>query len=291
MPTQPYRRLLPAFSALLIGLAVPASAAAQTIAQFATRTETNAQAIDYAAIDKYIDVFAEESAKRLRFNFAASKDEGTDFLRQYAAGLAQIAPTKLRADEQLAYWLNLRNVLVLAQLSEDGGQTNLKRDRATPAAPGKAWTQKVVTVEGVELSIDDIERGIILTHWADPRVVYGLYQGAAGGPSMVSKGFRGATVWADLEAAGRRFLQTPAGLTFRNDTAELSAVFDWYAAVFAGDADAVRTHLTPLLTAGDQTRLAQTRTITYKEFSYRADAFVVRNLPQPGSGARPPSGS
>ncbi len=285
-----HRRLLAALGAFALAAAVPFAVGAQGLEKFAARAEQSATNPDYAPLDKYLDVFGVASGKRLRFNFAASKDEGSAFLREYTKALSGVAPAGLSGDDQLAYWLNLRNALVLAHLSETGGRANMKKDRGEGHAPGTGWTAKIVTVDGVALSIDDIERGIILANWKDPRVLYGLYQGAAGGPSAERKAFRGATIWQDLAAAGRRYLATAPGFELTKNSAEVSAIFDWYGAeMFGGDEQALRTHLATLITHGARINLEKTPAVSYKDFNYRPDLYIERTVssPRPASGPTP----
>lgn len=282
----------PAAIGALIAMIAVTSAAAEGLERFAARAETSAAVPDYAPLEKYVEVFGVSSGKRLKFNFAASREEGSAFLRQYAEFLSEVVPPTLASDDQLAYWLNLRNVLVLAHLSEKGGRADMKEDRAAGGTPGPAWTAKAVTVDGVALSIDDIERGIILANWKDPRVLYGLYQGSAGGPSAQRKAFRGPTVWADLEAAASSYLQTTAGIQLTKRGAEVSAVFDWYsAALFGGDEAALRAHLVERIPERAQAKFAAAPAIAYKPFNYKPDSFLPRSAQRPIEGGQPTYGT
>lgn len=285
------RRLGAAIGAIFSIFAL-SPAAGEGLDRFAARAETSAAVPDYVPLDKYVDVFGVSSGKRLKFNFAASKREGTAFLRQYANFLASASPATLAGDDQLAYWLNLRNVLVLAHLSEKGGRADMKSDRGAGGTPGPAWTAKAVTIDGVALSIDDIERGVILANWKDPRVLYGLYQGSAGGPSAEQMAFRGPTIWADLEAAASSYLQTTAGFQLTKRGAEVSAVFDWYsAALFGGGEAALRAHLEERIPERAQAKFAAAPAIVYKSFNYKPDSFQPRSAQRPIEGGQPTYGT
>lgn len=274
-------------AALLALAAAPAAAQTSGLEKFSVRAEATAETIDYAAYDKYLGVFAVPAGKRLKFKFDASKEEGTAFLRRYVEALAKISPAKLSGDDQLAYWLNLRNLLVIAHVSESGGRANMKKDRGTGAAPGDAWTAKVITVDEVALSIEDIDRGVIIANWKDPRVLYGLYQGAAGGPPALRTAFRGETVWAELDAAAKRYLTSDAGFELTRKGAEVSAVYDWYADPLFADEAVLRAHLEQYITHGARINLAKASTIVYRDFNYKPDAYVERIVDQTQVGPRP----
>lgn len=279
-----FRRISVAVGAIALAVAIPLSASAEGLEKFAARAETSASAVDYAPLDEYLDVFGVPASKRLKFKFDKSQDVGTKYLRQYTEQLSTNSPATLSGDDQLAYWLNLRNALVLAHLSESGGRANMKKDRGEGQAPGAAWTAKTVTIDGVALSIDDIERGVILANWKDPRVVYGLYQGTAGGPPAERKAFRGETVWDELTAVGRKYM-TSYGFELTKKSAEVSAIFDWYGAdLFGGDEAALRAHLSTLITHGARINLEKTASIAYNEFSYKPETYVERIVDQTIAG-------
>lgn len=257
------------------------------IEKFAVRAETTAEPLDYTGYDKYLGILGVPAGNRLKFKFDASKDEGTTFLRRYIASLAKISPAKLSGDDQLAYWLNLRNLLVIAHVSESGGRANMKKDRGEGDAPGEAWTAKSVTVDAVSLSIEEIDRGVIFANWKDPRVLYGLYQGAAGGPPAHRAAFRGETVWTELDAAAKRYLTSSAGFELTKKGAEVSAIYDWYADPFFADEAALRAHLEQYITHGARINLAKTAKIVYRDFNYKPEAYVERSLAQTPASPRP----
>lgn len=269
------------------GAAQTGAAQATGLKKFAARAETTAEQVDYAGLDKYLNLFGVPAGKRLKFKFDASKEEGTVFLRRYVEALAKISPGKLSGDDQLAYWLNLRNLLVIAHVSESGGRAIMKKDRGAGDAPGEAWTAKRVTVDDVPLSIDEIDRGVIFANWKDPRVLYGLYQGAAGGPPAHRTAFRGETVWAELDAAAKRYLTTGAGFELTKKGAEVSAIYAWYADPFFVDEAALRAHLEQYITHGARINLAKTPAIIYREFNYKPDTYVERIVDQTPASPRP----
>jgi hypothetical protein len=218
-------------------------------------------------------------SQRLRFRFDASREDGTKFLRQYAEALAAHGPAGLSADDQLAYWLNLHNLLVLAHVSSTGGKADMENDRGRGDAPGPAFTAKLITVAGVPLSLDDIERGIVMAHWNDARVIYGLYHGSAGGPAMADAAYTGQTVWAMLDAGAKRYVGSSAGLQVTRKGAEVSAIYAWYADPYFPDDSALRTHLETFAPATAKAGLAKATTFTTRAFSYKTDNEIARVAP------------
>jgi hypothetical protein len=67
--------------------------------------------------------------------------------------------------------------------------------------------KKLLTVDGVALSLNDIQFNILKHNYANnPLIIYGLYQGVIGGPNIRKSAYTGATV---ARAASRPEMQAP----------------------------------------------------------------------------------
>jgi len=161
--------------------------------------------------------------------------------------------------------------------------------RGTADAPGSMWTQKRITVEGVELSIDDIEQGILLTSFNDdPNVLYGLYQGTTSGPTYPEQAFTGSAVRSQLVSLGQEFVNSRAGVKASRSKVEVPAIYDWYGdALFGGDADARNQHLIGLSEGQRAERLSTATEFKTRKFRYSGDELVIRqqNLAAGATGA------
>lgn len=247
-------------------------------ASLTTQAATSAFAVDYGPIAVFTKAFGREEGGRLKIAYAATGRQGMDFLEDYVAYLAAVPVSGLGRDDQLAYWLNLRNVLVVEAMSDSRSRRRMAQARGTAAEPGDMWTEKRVTVDGHPLSIDDIERGILVANWADtPDVVFGLYQGTRGGAALPADGFEGATVREHLARLGRDFVNSRDGVRVRRGTAEIPELLAWHeAALFGGDRAALIAHLATLADAGTASGLAAATEIRTRSFSYRTDELILR---------------
>ena len=167
-------------------------------------------------------------------------------------------------------------MLVMQAMTDPKARRDMKKARGTADAPGAMWTQKRITVQGVELSLHDIEKNIIVANFADkPNAVFGLYQGTKGSPPFMGDGFNGATLDADLAEAGKAHLKK--NFKAKGSKAQIPAVMQWYAAdLFGGDNDALRTHLISLSSEKNMKKLANVTEFEARKFSYSSDEFVVR---------------
>jgi hypothetical protein len=124
--------------------------------------------------------------------------------------LPQDIPLKLlNRNEQLAYWLNLYNITLLEQLIAIYPESRISDDLF---APDGILNQRLVKVSGTELSLNDIQFGIIFKiHGNNPLVMYGLFQGFIGGPNIRKQAYTGDTVFAQLRQNAEEFINSNRG--------------------------------------------------------------------------------
>lgn len=285
-----------ACAALMLSLTALPAMADMISEKFAAYDNTNTQIVDYSPMATFMGAYCTETSKRTACAYGAIDQRGKIYLSKYETYLSRIPVSTLNKDEQLAFWLNTRNLLIVHAIADARNSRTIKNGRGTFDAPGDMWTEKRITVEGQELSIDDIERYILLENFDNPNVIYGMYQGTKSGPALHSTGFRGATVQAELAALGEAFVNSRDGLRVRRDTASLNAIYDWYApALFDGDEQALREHLASFASGKRAQGLAQATGFSTAKFSYSTDNYVIRQqTPQArigqGGGAAVASG-
>ena len=272
--------LLGASAAFLLGL--PAGLAeplsSDQVAQLTQVSETSQLAVDYSPWAQFTQAFTSEERGRTKIAYASVATDGSAFMAQYMRYLSNVSVTTLNRDEQLAYWLNTRNLMIVDAMAETRNRRRVSSHRGTATEPGDMWTEKRITVEGVELSIDDIERGIILTSFNDdPNVLYGLYQGSRGGASFPKAAFTGANVRTQLEAQGRDFVNSRSGVKAGRSKVEVPAIYDWYdEALFGGDTAARTAHLVGLSDEQRASRLSEATEFKTRKYSYSGDELVIR---------------
>ncbi len=155
-----------------------------------------------------------------RFLYESFKDneKARRFLRNIQKRLEHIPSEtpleKFSRDEQLAYWLNLYNVTVLNEIVEVYPKKSLKK---LSKGRNSLFAKKLLTVDGVDLSLNDIQFTILKqNYFGDPLIIYGLYQGIVGGPDIRSSAYYGDNVYVSLEENALRFINSNRG-TLRDD--------------------------------------------------------------------------
>jgi hypothetical protein len=183
-----------------------------------------------------------------RFFFEAFEDD--DEAKQALARLrdnlalvpSQVPLDRFSRDEQLAYWLNLYTVTMLNEVVKVYPKRSLKK---LLVGRKSVKDEKLLTVAGVPLSLDDIQYTILGNNYDnDPLIMYGLYQGIIGGPNIRRSAYTGSNVYRNLERNASEFINSNRG-TFpgRGSSFNASSLYDRNKVYFPDFQKDLRAHL------------------------------------------------
>lgn len=162
-------------------------------------------------------------------------------LERYIEGLKAIPLERFGRNEQLAYWLNLYNALVIRLVLETYPVESIL-ELAAPDGQGP-FARPLVEVGGRMLSLDDIRDEILMAGWGDPRIHFGLSCGALGCPDLQPEPFVGARVDAQLTEAAMAYVNDRRCLTIRDGKLTVSSLYRWHEDAFGGSERGVIHHL------------------------------------------------
>ena len=187
-----------------------------------------------ALLNKYLD--DKHPSGISRFNYAAVTPVDLQRLTDYLDYLQKMEPRQLNKEEQLAFWINLYNAktvqLVVQAYSNNDEISSIRQIRSGMFTPGP-WERQSLNVVQQDLSLDDIEHGIIRPHWNDPRVHFVLNSAALGSPSLLKTAFDGENNEELLANAEKDFLTHARAVRVDQGELVLSSIFDWHATDFA----------------------------------------------------------
>jgi len=200
-----------------------------------------------------------------RVDYAAWKADAADRgrLSQYVAELQTRTPSKLPRAEAIAYWSNLYNAITLDVVIARYPIASIRDIKSEGLFDPKAylgpWRTKRATVEGKQLSLDDIEHEILRPTFKDPRIHYAVNCASFGCPNLRTKAWTAETLDADLDAAARDFVNHPRGIAvLPGNKLKVSSIYKWFVDDFGGNDAGVIAHLktyageklAPILAAG-----------------------------------------
>ena len=162
-----------------------------------------------------------------RVSFSLLNDEYKQALRDYRLDLEavgnQIDIVRMNRNEQLAYWLNLHNIVMIDQIVQNYPTKRPSRIKVDGVAVDKA---KLITIKGQALSLEDIRERIVYPNWKNPNVIYGFFRGDIGSPALLDYAFTAQNVGTSLASAGKEFVNALRGFNEGSKTRNVSKVYD-----------------------------------------------------------------
>lgn len=137
--------------------------------------------------------------------------------------------------EQLAFLLNLYNAATLQLIIDHPGVRSI-RDIGGAGGP---WRLARVSLFGALRTLDAIEHELIRPGYAEPRVHFALVCAAQSCPHLRPEAYEGARLIAQLDEDTRTFVRRTTSFDPKTRALTVSALFEWFAADFAGEGGVV----------------------------------------------------
>ncbi len=177
-------------------------------------------------------------------DYAAWRSSADDraALDAYIAELEATPVSTLPNAERFAFWANLYNSVTVKLILDKKPRKSIREIRPHSFAFGP-WGAKRVTVEGEELSLDNIEHDILRKQWDDPRIHYALNCASIGCPNLPTKAWKAETLDEDLDQAARAYVNHPRGVTATGKGLRVSKIYKWYREDFGDSDEGVIEHI------------------------------------------------
>lgn len=231
---------------LLFGMAITACAAPK--AELWPRWQTNDPQsniiVDHSLwadfLGTYLTVGKAGDITLVRYAAVTPKDKAS--LGNYLKLLSATSTAKLNRDEQKAFWINLYNALTVQTILNHYPVQSIK-DIGTGWFSSGPWDLKLVKVEGIELSLNEIEHRILRPIWQDNRVHYAVNCASLGCPNLQSVPFTASNTEELLDQAARDYINHPRGAQLVGNKLTASSIYDWFQIDFGGNEAGVIAHL------------------------------------------------
>jgi len=192
-----------------------------------------AAAFDHSAYDKLLRRYV----KGGRVAYARIKREARDDLARYLAAVGKARLKGVGRDARLAFYLNAYNALVIKAVVD-------RYPIARVTAVRGFFDRLRYRVAGRRVTLDQLEKKIILPTFKDPRVHFALVCAARSCPPLRARAYRGRTVRRVLELLARRFINSRRGVRVaKAGRVAVSRIFQWYAKDFSRASGSVGRYL------------------------------------------------
>ncbi|MEM9044533.1 MAG: DUF547 domain-containing protein [Pseudomonadota bacterium] len=278
---------------LALGLAAGAATAAPDAElwdRWTPHDPVSSKTVDHSAWDKLTRAHVSGGGKTVALvNYGGIASE-RPVLDGYLQLLSNTNVAELDRPEQFAFWANLYNALTVKVILDHYPQKTIRDIDISPGFFSDGpWGAKLITVEGVELSLDDIEHRIMRPIWQDPRVHYAVNCASIGCPDLHKGAFTAANLDAQLDAAARAFVNHPRGAQVSRGNLYVSSIYEWFKDDFGGRDAGVIAHLKQYAEPRLANELARVRRISDDAYDWSIND-TARPRPAANSFARRNSG-
>lgn len=179
-----------------------------------------------------------------RVAYGKVKDRDRHLLASYIDAMSNVDITVYKRAEQLAYWINLHNALMVKLVLDSYPIASIRKlERLGGGQKSSPWNRPLVVIDGLSLSLDDIERGILKSIWDDPRIHYAITCPALGCPNLQPIPFSGSLLDQQLSDAAMAYVNHPRSIAIENDELHVSSFYRWHLQAFGGSERAIIEHL------------------------------------------------
>lgn len=231
------------------------------------------------AFDQILDLYVRDGLVYYR---ALKIDRGK--IDGYTNLLATSVPDRMSRDEQLAFWLNAYNALVLRTVIDHypiQGRSSDYPQRSIRQVSG-AFERLTHKVGGRTLTLDQIEQ-TVLAGFNDPRVYLALGRGALGSGRLRSEAFIPGEIEKQLTDVAHECLSRSECVQIDREAnkVSISSVFSWrekdFSAAYAGKAPSTFANRSPIERA--VLAFLQPRLLTTEKEMLEANTFQVAYIP------------
>ncbi|MEL6667827.1 MAG: DUF547 domain-containing protein [Bacteroidota bacterium] len=221
--------------------------------------------------------FFERSVIAGKIDYAGLKASGE--INTLIDDIENIELSSLSAIEREAYLINAYNLLVINQVLENYPLNSV-------LDVSGFFDRNKVSVGGQRLTLNQLEKDLILKEYNDARLHFALVCGAIGCPPITNFAYRPEQLDNQLNRQTRLAVNDPNFIKVNGSNVGLSQIFNWYASDFGGSKDRVIAFINTYRDAELSTSLS----LNYYPYNWTLNASRGRGSIELDQGISPPPG-
>ena len=163
-----------------------------------------------------------------RIPYSQMKTEFIELITEYREDIervgTQVDIALMSKNEQLAYWMNLHNVVMVEQLAKEY-PVRQPSDLKIGKPKVLLHDAKIITIKGIPLSLRDIREKIVYPNWKNPKVIYGFYLGDIGSPTIQNTAFTADNISDVLDRGASEFVNSLRGFHVKTNGQYISKLY------------------------------------------------------------------
>jgi hypothetical protein len=209
--------------------------------------EASTKTIDHSAWQTILDAYLEANhASRInRFDYKKLKANTADTkkLADYLSALQNLDPRNYNKAEQKAYWINFYNALTVQIVLTEYPVESITKIHQGWFGFGP-WDDVHAKVVEQDLTLNQIEHGILRPIWQDNRIHYAVNCASYGCPNLSAKAYTPQNLEENLNKNTRDYVNHERGVEFlEDDYLVISSIYHWYKIDFGNTEENILKHL------------------------------------------------
>jgi hypothetical protein len=195
------------------------------VPQDASELKMPPQRIDYTDYARLLDSYVTNTGVRYEAWFENKDDLSA--LDDFLAGLAEVDLSRYSEAEQKAFYINLYNAAMLQAVFKAYPTKSVK---SIGLIPFSIFKKNFIKQNGRKLSLDEVEKGILLKDFFDPRIHFAVNCASKSCPPLRDEPFIAAKLENQLEEQTKAFAISAraARVVLGKERVEYSELFKWY---------------------------------------------------------------
>ena len=185
-------------------------------------------------------------------------------LKAVLAKMQLAAPSSLAKSEAKAFWINLYNAKTLDVVLDNYPVASIKKINLGGGGlfGSGPWSAKIISLEGQDLSLDDIEHRILRPLFKDPMVHYALNCASYSCPNLSATAFTAKNTAALMQANAAAYVNHPRGVSVDGNAITASKIYSWYGADFGGKSK-LKAHWTKFAAADKAAAIDAAQSVSF----------------------------
>jgi hypothetical protein len=210
-----------------------------------THQPNSTRTINHPAYQDFLTSYLYRSPAGINLvHYSKVTEEDKAKLANYLKDLSQIPISQYNRKEQLAYWINLYNALTLQLILTHWPVESITKLKLSPGFFSIGpWDAKLITIEGQDITLNDIEHRILRPIWQDARIHYALNCASMSCPQLQAQALTSKNTELLLNQAAKEYVNSTQGVTVTDKELILSQIYQWYQTDFGADEQAVLRHI------------------------------------------------
>lgn len=228
------------FAFVLAPLAGPSS---KELATWKMHSPSSQTQVDHSAWDAILKKYTstQDGVNLFAYGKVSAADKAS--LKTYINQLKKVDPRNLNRKEAMAFWINVYNAVTVDVVLNHYPIKSIKDIKSGLFSSGP-WKTEVFEIQGQNLSLDNIEHGILRPIYKDPRIHYAINCASYSCPNLDKKAFTAASLESQLNQGARDYINHTRAVQFTSDgDLELSSIWKWFKSDFGTSEDNILKHI------------------------------------------------